>query len=306
MSLPFLSRLKRVFRRKSPSPSPMRSLRPSPMRSPSPSPSPMRSPSPSPININVIQGLLNTNKYGRVNKRIGAPSVNGAIFSLTNSKYVVKVVPNSKNANKEILAQKHMAGLNIAPKIYNNKTVNVNPNNINGLFKNENPSKVRIFVMNRIGSNTNRYMGIANYKREYRGKFSYNHFKNLISKVNLLHNFGYTHANLHEDNIALVVDPTGKIKKIYIIDYGRSKQIRITRSKKGEAAATRGLFKPMPRIMTRSLAKKKEGLFRKMKTHQHMGVAVKQTPRGSYVRSNYNMLKKMFPNHFRRYMKEKI
>ena len=233
-------------------------------------------------NARTIQKLLGTNKFGKVRRRMGAPSANGAVFNLSNAKYVVKVVPNSAAVNREIKIQNSLAKKNIAPKVQYNRTISVNPSNIRGIFKTSKPpQRLKLFVMNRVGSGWfDKYMSVYNYKKKY-GNLNYDDYKKIANKVINMHKEGVLHANMHGENIALVVDRHGKIKQVYIIDFGRSKPLRVTRT---------GLSAAIKRTLGYNYNYSQNAYWSKG---------------GTGRRNNLSMLKNFNPTHFNRYMREK-
>ena len=233
-------------------------------------------------NARTMQKFLGTNKFGKVRRRMGAPSANGAVFNLSNAKYVLKVVPNSAAVNQEIKIQNSLAKKNIAPKVHYNRTINVNPNNIRGIFKTSKPPKrLKLFVMNRIGSGWfDKYMSVYDYKKRY-GNLKYEDYKKIANKVMSMHKEGVLHANMHGDNVALVVDPFGHVKKVYIIDFGRSKPLRVTRT---------GVFSAIKRTLGNDYNYSQNAYWSKG---------------GTGRRNNINMLRNFSIPHFNRYVNEK-
>ena len=70
------------------------------------------------VRNNITSKINNWNsKWGKVTKRIGNSSVNGAVFATTNPSYVVKIQPESERAKEEMLILKKLNGKN-TPKMY--------------------------------------------------------------------------------------------------------------------------------------------------------------------------------------------
>ena len=64
-------------------------------------------------------------------------------------------------------------------------------------------------------------------------------FDELVKMVSKLHNNArISHHDLHAGNIYVITDSNGKIKKLTIIDFGRSNTLRPTRSTAGKNEAT--------------------------------------------------------------------
>ncbi len=178
---------------------------------------------------NKLPLLLSGNK---ISGRIGNKSANGAVFSTTNNKVVVKVTPyirRNQVSNREYSIQKALGELGIAPRMLNYKTVNVNKETLSKLFSNRTISanKLAVFKMNHLKQNANnRIISLANYLETRPDKrINLSTYKTIFGYVKQLQNLGISHSNLHFGNIYIILDSTGKIKDVKFIDFGRSKYL---------------------------------------------------------------------------------
>ena len=182
--------------------------------------------------------------YGKVLKRIGTPSANGAVFSTSRANVVVKVTPYSGNSNAEKRFQTLLGSQGIAPRSRNYKVININREMAANIFNNrKNVNKIAVHVMNHLKqSPTNNFMSVNNYKNSIGGKMNMPTYKMIYNKVMAMHRLGVSHSNLHWENAYVIVNKgTGQVKNVKIIDFGRSKHMGArTRASAAENYARRG------------------------------------------------------------------
>ena len=192
-------------------------------------PSHLRSQKPDARALNyTIQNKIPNWSHGKIAKRIGTPSANGAVFSTSRKNVVVKVTPYSSNSNKEMRFQKLLGNHNIAPRSRNYKVVNINPDLASKIFnKRNNINRVAIHVMNYLsrGPNNN-FKSVNKYVNSMGGKINYNTYKLIFNRVMAMHKLGVSHSNLHWENAYVIINrQTGNVKNVKIIDFGRSRNM---------------------------------------------------------------------------------
>jgi hypothetical protein len=192
----------------------------------------------------TIQNKIPDWNYGKILKRIGTPSANGAVFSTSRANVVVKITPYSSNSNAEKRFQTLLGSQGIAPRSRNYKVININREMAAKIFKNRNNvNKIAIHVMNHLKqSPTNNFMTVYNYKNSIGGKMNMPTYKMIYNKVMAMHRLGVSHSNLHWENAYVIVNKgTGQVKNVKIIDFGRSKHMGArTRTSASESYASRG------------------------------------------------------------------
>lgn len=193
----------------------------------------------------TIQNKIPDWNYGKILKRIGTPSANGAVFSTSRANVVVKVTPYSRNSNAEKRFQTLLGSHGIAPRSRNYKVVNINRELASKIFNNRNNvNRVAIHVMNHLKqSPMNNFMSVNNYVKTQPGrKINMPTYKMIYNKVMAMHRLAVSHSNLHWENAYVIVNKgTGQVKNVKIIDFGRSKHMGArTRTAAAENYARRG------------------------------------------------------------------
>jgi len=144
--------------------------------------------------------------WGQIGKQLGSNSVNGAVFALPNSRYIVKIIPNLNQARREVNIQRQLGKLGIAPKVHNFQTINGQG----------------AIIMNRLGGrNGETYVNLTTYRNKY-GAISQSNYNMIKSQYNSMRRTGVVHGDLHWGNIALILNKNGSVKNVKIIDFGRS------------------------------------------------------------------------------------
>lgn len=191
----------------------------------------------------TIQNTVPNWNYGKIMKRIGTPSANGAVFSTSQSNVVVKVTPYSANSNAERRFQNLLGRKGIAPRSRNYKVVNIDPSLFKKIFTNGNGNRIAIHVMNHLQqSPNNNFKSVNNYVKNRGGNINMNTYKMIYNKVMAMHALGVSHSNLHWENAYVIINRgSGQVKNVKIIDFGRSKHMGTrTRGTTAERYALRG------------------------------------------------------------------
>ena len=155
---------------------------------------------------NVNASGLSLRNWGQIGRQLGSNSVNGAVFALPNSRYIVKIVPNLNQARREVNIQRQLGELGIAPKVHNFQTINGQG----------------AIIMNRLGGrNGETYVNLTTYRNKD-GAISQSNYNMIKSQYNSMRRAGIVHGDLHWGNIALILNKNGSVKNVKIIDFGRS------------------------------------------------------------------------------------
>jgi len=197
--------------------------------------------------VNRISG--NTGKrWPSIDKVLGSGS-NGITFLTTNNPpKVLKIAVGNATGEVQALRKLHNAGSNFTPKLSNNYvSIRKNTNVINKLFpyrnkNNNNKSFMTAYVMNKVG-NTSLWSYVksghntANNKRQIK--------ESILKAINFMHAQGISHGDLHAGNILVELNREGKMKKIWVIDFGRYVNIKPGKTENNT-------YKALPSIMHRN------------------------------------------------------
>jgi hypothetical protein len=211
--------------------------------------------------INAARGLVRAaaTKLGKpappIAKVLGQGS-NGVTFLTGNSPpRVLKIALG--NASREINALRKLvnAGANFIPRISSN-FINIRTETTNNIFKKnlfpqfysinprlnspetiKNRATVTMYVMNKVGS-----ASLWNYVRRTKGGEVNNNNKRVIKSeikraVNFMHAHGISHGDLHAGNILVELDASGRMKKLWVIDFGRYVNIPVGKTEREAYAA---------------------------------------------------------------------
>ena len=195
-------------------------------------------PLPPPSSVNKLRNLLNAKKFfgGVPVKKIGSNSVNGAVFMMNmnnGSRKVIKIV-KSPGGNSEFAFQKNAGNRNLAPKVYMLKSgVNMPANLAQKFFSHPNGiNKINAFLMNSLfQNNSHKVMSVYDFSQNSR--FSREQkmrvFDLLKRKVKSLHKIAIEHGDLHAYNAYVIIKGPDDFD-VMLIDFGRSKRFKITKS----------------------------------------------------------------------------
>lgn len=85
--------------------------------------------------------------------------------------------------------------------------------------KSKKGTKMTAFLMGKIGGPDDQVMTLHEYTKK---GGAYINWRSAVSRmIRIMHVRGVSHGNLHEQNVLVVITPSGKVK-LYIIDFGRS------------------------------------------------------------------------------------
>lgn len=187
-------------------------------------------------------------------EKIGTKSMNGAVFRLGKSKnpsnehrLVLKIIKNPKG-KQEYNLQQQAAFHGLSPDVYNSQYgIPINASTADFFFteKAENkgkPVKINAILMNNLKQNNqNQVMSFNSYMSDpalsvVKRRTAFDKLKNMVKTLHT--NARISHSDLHAGNIYVITDSNGKIKKLTIIDFGRSNTLRPTRSTANKSLAT--------------------------------------------------------------------
>ena len=204
---------------------------------------------------NLVARLrTNTGKPWPNVTRVLAAGTNGIAFLTNNTPpRVIKVA--SGNASREVAALQKLAaaGANFIPRVNGNfVTIRRNSNNnlkntFFGKFYNINNSRLTpesrvsmaesrarrralsVYVMNKVG-NTSLWSYVKsgrannNNKRKIRA--------DILRAIEFMHSHGISHGDLHSGNVLVELDASGRMKKLWVIDFGRYVNIPVGSNEK--------------------------------------------------------------------------
>ena len=183
--------------------------------------------------------------FPRIAKSLGS-GTNGLTFLTTNTPpKVLKVTLGSAKREIDALQRLKAAGANFVPSVnFVNIRKNMNTNIKNALFpinhmgmspedrvKNiEKRRTLSLYTMNKVGNvNLYRYVrsrpGLSNNnKRQIRSE--------IRRAINFMHAHGISHGDLHAGNILVELTADGRMKKLWVIDFGRYVNIPVGQAEK--------------------------------------------------------------------------
>jgi RIO-like serine/threonine protein kinase len=179
----------------------------------------------------------NTGKTWPEPNRILSAGGNGIAFLIENSSRHPRVLKITHgNASREIYALNKLtqAGANFVPKLSKNYVAIRKANNDlkRYLFSQnsikQHPAGLTAYVMNKVGKTTLwRYVKggqLSNWGTVRPHKTNNNRRQirqELVKAIKFMHAHGISHGDLHSGNILVELGPTGNLKKLWIIDFGR-------------------------------------------------------------------------------------
>lgn len=206
-------------------------------------------------------------------KLLGA-GANGQVWNLGNR--VMKIIEryNRSKSQREINLQKNAARWGLSPAIRSNL---YNVGNSKGAF-----------LMNKLPRHTitaanynNKYENYPNYNNEGSGGKRNNMLKRMIET---LHGKArITHGNSHRGNIMFTINPkTGKIERMWFIDFGRSAKIPVRQSELN-------VFKRARKVNPNNYPNFSKSLY---EIHRNAsGAVMPNTTRHNYLKINTNKLR---------------
>lgn len=183
-------------------------------------------------------GKVYTTSDGRVMKFVAgkAPQEYTALRNLQHT----GMVPSFRNGNGKVLQ---------LPRFQKQAA-----NSMFGFGSFNSSSHMTAFIMGRVGGSNP--MTLRKYARTYLTKLRAGEPANAIEKerlknivrrlrstVNTLGLKGISHGNMHDDNIIVEVDSNGRIRRMWLIDFGHSSKIPIGRTAKNMLAASHAILR---------------------------------------------------------------
>lgn len=153
--------------------------------------------------------------------------VDGKVY-LTNDGRVMKFLLGSEPQEYTALRNLQSTGLVPSFRNGNGKVLRLFPTQKNAAQKmfGNTSSQMTAFIMGRVGGS--RSMTLRKYVRTYPSANRENIAQRLRSIVNALGLKGISHGNMHDENIIVEVDSNGRIRRMWLIDFGRSNKITTT------------------------------------------------------------------------------
>jgi tRNA A-37 threonylcarbamoyl transferase component Bud32 len=159
-------------------------------------------------------------------KYIGG-GANGRVFETNNGRYI-KYVMNK--APQEWRALKKLQGNFRFPRIKNGNHKNItfaknsNSERIANMFKVKNVGPgMTIFIMGKVGGG--KAMTLKTYLQKYPGANREPVRNRVLSLIDTMQGKGISHGNLHFQNILVTADSMGRLTGMWVIDFGRSRNI---------------------------------------------------------------------------------
>jgi len=165
-------------------------------------------------------GKVYTTSDGRVMKFIigSAPQEYTALRNLQRT----GLVPSFRDGNGKV-SRLFPLQQNAARKMFGNTT-----------------DQMTALIMGRAGGSKS--MTLGKYIKTHPAVNKANIAQRLRSAVNTLGLKGITHGNMHAENIIVEVDSSGRIRRMWLIDFGRSNKIPITRTARNMLAASQAIL----------------------------------------------------------------
>jgi hypothetical protein len=166
----------------------------------------------------------------------------GKVF-ITNDGRLMKFVLG--NAPQEYTALRNLRSTGLVPSFRNGngKVFALSGNYQNVASKmfggNTNPA-MTAFLMGKVGGEKS--MTLRKYIQTHPSVNKENIAQRLRSAINTLGLKGISHGDMHQDNIIVEVDSTGRIRRMWLIDFGRSSKFNIGQTARNMFAVTRALL----------------------------------------------------------------
>lgn len=159
-------------------------------------------------------------KWPNLNNVVLASGTNGIVIRTRNDpNKLLKVAMG--NVLREPQALRNLRNSGFVPKLNDNfvHLTKLNANIKNALFPDENKNNATAFMMERVGNSSLwKYVKTGHNtnsnKRQIRTE--------IRRAIAFMHARGISHGDLHAGNILVELGPDGKMKKIWVIDFGRS------------------------------------------------------------------------------------
>jgi len=159
-------------------------------------------------------------KWPNLNNAVLASGTNGIIIRTRNDPNKLLKVATG-NVLREPQALRNLRNSGFVPQLNNNYVhlTKLNTNMKNALFPDENKNNATAFLMERVGNSS-----LWQYvKRGHNTNSNKRQIRAAVRRaIAFMHARGISHGDLHAGNILVELGPDGKMKKIWIIDFGRT------------------------------------------------------------------------------------
>ena len=179
--------------------------------------------------IELSDWLKNKSINVTITKKLGN-SANGVVFN-TDRPVVLKLVRHPMG-QQEAAFQKRAARANVAPKVRRFVSGVTIPHRIYKRFIGKGNlsgnQKFDVIIMNHLKIRPDtRVVSLYQYLESNANRVAKNHAFDLFTRktARLHRREGIMHGNLHLDNVYVILDASGKIVDMKIIDYGRSSRM---------------------------------------------------------------------------------
>jgi len=108
------------------------------------------------------------------------------------------------------------------------------------LFGGNASSHMTAFIMGRVGGTKS--MTLRKYVRTHPSVNRENIERRMRTAINTLGLKGISHGNMHDENIIVEVDSNGRIRRMWLIDFGRSNKLNINQTARSMLAAAQGIL----------------------------------------------------------------
>jgi tRNA A-37 threonylcarbamoyl transferase component Bud32 len=187
------------------------------------------------MNLNKIRNFTKSLKpnWPLPVKYIGG-GANGRVFETDNGRYIKYVLNWSP---QEWQALKKLQGNFRFPRIKNGnhlniKITNANRQNIANIFNIKKLTNVgrgmTVFIMGKVGGG--HAMTLHAYLRKFPDANRARVQNRVLSLIDYMHSKGVSHGNLHSLNILVTADAKGRLTGMWVIDFGRSRNIPLGKS----------------------------------------------------------------------------
>jgi RIO-like serine/threonine protein kinase len=190
--------------------------------------------------------LMNKIKGPKINREL-AEGANGLTFLTANTPpKVLKITAGNATREINVLRKLVAAGANFVPRP---NFVNIRKNNLKKtLFPNNKEENVTVYTMNKVGNVSlwSHRPPNNNNRRRIRAE--------ILRVIKFMHAHGISHGDLHADNILVELTADGRMKKLWVIDFGRYVNIPVGQSEKNayEKLQKGGVYRNVPVLNMRA------------------------------------------------------
>jgi predicted Ser/Thr protein kinase len=178
--------------------------------------------------VQAARNLANRARRDKPNWPVPVSYLNGGAWGrvfVTNNGRLMKI--QKFNLTKEFNVMKRLGSTGVAPRVRNGNIfkVKLGPTNQNLIkamgYIPKGVNSFNMMVMNRVGNMTLRQYYKNFHPTKGYDAYIHSYIEWLMHKINKM---GIEHRNLHRGNIMVSVNSDGRITRMWIIDFGKSKQ----------------------------------------------------------------------------------